>query len=258
MLLTTLLPLLLLPLTLAQQRLPPAKDVTVHSTRAHGSKPPAEFSAQSLSDGLDDDDISLGGTGCRSDSVGTAFNSNRTLLTLIFDDFVAEIGPNIPVQKSRRFCTVSLKMAVPTGWTFQVEKADWRGHYDLDRGVRGALVASYYFTAQQQEKTKIRKRVQGPLNSDYLKHQEGERDRAVWMPCTTAKESDLTIHTAVHLTVQGTGRGGAGGGGNGNAKGAPKGAGASTTAAKAAKGVITVDSLDAKFKQVLNLSWKQC
>jgi len=64
----------------------------------------------------------------------------------------------------------------------------------------------------------------------------------------------LNINTAVRLAYEG----GGGGGGKNNGGGSnPKG-GTQGATNQQGKGSITVDSLDAKFKQVLNLNWKKC
>ncbi|KAF2435577.1 hypothetical protein EJ08DRAFT_560907, partial [Tothia fuscella] len=188
------------------------------------------------------------GSGCRANSVSTNFNGDRTILTLIFNDFIANFGPGIPAQQNRRFCKVDLKMKVPKGWTFQVNTVDWRGYIDLDRGVRGSLASSYFWSASRGDQvinlyhqTNIHKQIEGPVHDSYLKHKDGEKDKAVWLPCTTT-ESVLNINTAVRLSRS-----------NGNNNNGP-----GVQSNNAAKGSITVDSIDAKFKQVLNLGWKKC
>jgi hypothetical protein len=172
-----------------------------------------------------------GGSGCKANSVAHAFNDNRTILTLIFSEFIADLGPGIPLSQNRRFCSVSLKMRVPAGWTFQVNSMDWRGYVDLDRGVRGTLGSTYFWAGKREEKVNVHKVVEGPMHDSYLQHKEGEKDKSVWLPCSDVEKA-LHINTAVRLATKP---------GNDNAKGS-----------------ITVDSIDAKFKQVLNLGWKKC
>jgi len=133
----------------AAQNLPPANLVGVESATV-------ETSGGGLGNGLKgarpEALSATGGSGCKAGTVSTNFNGDRTVLTLIFNDFVADLGPGIPAARNRRFCSVNLKMKIPAGWTFQVSTVDWRGYFDLDRGVRGALGSTYFWSSNKNNK----------------------------------------------------------------------------------------------------------
>jgi hypothetical protein len=75
------------------------------------------------------------------------------------------------------------------------------------------------------------------VHDGFHPHRDGEKDKAVWLPCTT-KDNTLHVNTAIRLTT-----------GAGKAEGAGQASSA---------GSITVDSIDGRFKQHLNMAWKKC
>jgi hypothetical protein len=106
--------------------------------------------------------IAYGGTGCPQGSVGSFISADRTTLvsfemclmllltilsfTLIFDDFVASIGPGIAITESRLNCQINLDLEYPTGFQYSILNTDFRGYAGLDKGVTGVQQATYYFS----------------------------------------------------------------------------------------------------------------
>jgi hypothetical protein len=68
----------------------------------------------------------------------------------------------------------------------------------------------------------------GPVNGDYLKHDEADSTSTVWSPCGTT--GMLNINSQVRLTGTDT----------------------------KASGLLTTDSTDLKFTQVVYVQWKKC
>jgi hypothetical protein len=92
----------------------------------------------------------------------------------------------------------------------------------------------------------VHKSFEGPIHDGYHPHKDGEKNKDAWLPCS-AKDHTLHINTAVRLADERP-KGQATKGGNGQA----------SSGANTAKGAITVDSIDGRFKQHLNLAWKKC
>jgi len=61
-------------------------------------------------------DVNYGGNGCPQGSVGKVFSSDKQLITLFFDKYIAESGPGISPAKNRAACQLNLKMHFPEGW----------------------------------------------------------------------------------------------------------------------------------------------
>jgi hypothetical protein len=68
----------------------------------------------------------------------------------------------------------------------------------------------------------------GPTSRDYLEHDEIENASLVWSPC--GAQGMLNINSQVLLTSP-----------NHNAQ-----------------GMLTVDSIDTKFTQILHIQWRKC
>jgi hypothetical protein len=91
------------------------------------------------------------GSGCPAGSVANATNASKQVLTLLFDNYVASIGPGTLPADHRKNCQMNLDIHYPHGWQYSLFTADYRGFEDLDKGVTGQQVATYYFSGQQQQ-----------------------------------------------------------------------------------------------------------
>lgn len=68
----------------------------------------------------------------------------------------------------------------------------------------------------------------GPISQDYTRHDEADSTSVVWSPCGTT--ANLNVNSQVRL---------------------------SSTSSKAS-GLLTTDSTDLKFKQVVYVQWQKC
>jgi len=172
-------------------------------------------------------DVAYGGNGCPQGSVGKAFSSDKQLITLFFDKYMAESGPGISPSKNRAACQLNLKMHFPQGWQFGVFKADYRGYVSLPAQTRGYCKATYYFSG---DRSQVDREVwfDGPMSKDYIKEDNIGLESTVWSPC--GAEGLLNIKSSIGIVPIGT----------------PKPA------------LLTVDSADLKYKQYYHLQWRKC
>jgi hypothetical protein len=91
------------------------------------------------------------GSGCPAGSVANATDASKQVLTLLYDNYVASIGPGTAVTDRRKNCQLNLDIHYPQGWQFSLFSADYRGFEDLDKGVTGQQVSTYYFSGQTQQ-----------------------------------------------------------------------------------------------------------
>jgi hypothetical protein len=89
-----------------------------------------------------------GGTGCPSNTVSSVLSDDRTIMTLIFDQYVAQIGPGVSVTENRKNCQLNIDLRYPGGFQYSVFSADYRGYAYLDPGVTGVQKSIYYFSGQ--------------------------------------------------------------------------------------------------------------
>lgn len=95
--------------------------------------------------------VTYGGTGCPQGTVGVAISEDRTTMTLIFDSYVASIGPGIAVTENRKNCQLNIDLLYPTGFQYSVFSADYRGYAALDKGITGTIKSTYYFSGSTQQ-----------------------------------------------------------------------------------------------------------
>lgn len=172
-------------------------------------------------------DVNYGGNGCPQGSVGKAISTDKQLITLFFDKYIAESGPGVSPAKNRAACQLNLKMHFPQGWQFGVFKADYRGYVGIPDKTRGYSKATYYFSG---DRSQVDREVwfQGPVYDDYIKEDTIGIASTVWSPC--GAEGMLNIKSSIGILPIGT----------------PK------------PGLLTVDSADLKYKQYYHLQWRRC
>ncbi|KAF2247553.1 hypothetical protein BU26DRAFT_349510 [Trematosphaeria pertusa] len=171
--------------------------------------------------------VTYGGTGCPQGSMSSQVSSDRTTMTLIFDEYIASIGPGIAVTEQRKNCQINVDLQYPGGFQYSVLSADYRGYAAVQKGVTGTLKSTYYFSGQTQQSSTEYNFV-GPVNGDYLKHDEADSTSIVWSPC--GANGMLNINSQVRLTSSNT----------------------------SATGMLTTDSTDLKFTQVVYVQWQKC
>lgn len=91
---------------------------------------------------VDAPDIDTDGSGCRAGSVGAAFSTDYSLMTIIFDEFQAAIGPKAGKVKKRALCRVNVTLTSP-GWAFDVQSVDFRGYVSLAKGVNASVLSRW-------------------------------------------------------------------------------------------------------------------
>jgi len=73
-------------------------------------------------------------------------------MTVIFDDVKTNIGGGSFKYKSTgSICSVGLKMEAPSGWRLRIDSADYRGYYNLQKGVTGTINAVYEFKGENRQ-----------------------------------------------------------------------------------------------------------
>ncbi|KAF2186735.1 hypothetical protein K469DRAFT_630701 [Zopfia rhizophila CBS 207.26] len=171
--------------------------------------------------------LTYGGTGCPQKSLSYQISGDRTTVTLIFDAYIASIGPGISVVEQRKNCQLNVDITYPGGFQYSILSADYRGYAALQKGVTGTLKSTYYFSGQQDQSSTEYQFV-GPLTGDYLKHDQADSTSVVWSPC--GAEGMLNINSQVRLQSSNT----------------------------SATGLLTTDSTDLKFTQVVYVQWQKC
>ncbi|EWC46201.1 hypothetical protein DRE_04579 [Drechslerella stenobrocha 248] len=170
--------------------------------------------------------ITYGGSGCPGGSVGQAISSDRTLFTLIFDQYVASSGKGVPATESRKNCQLNIQLQYPGGWQYSIFSATYRGFASIPKGLVGTQKSTYYFSGDTRQFSG-ESNLYGPINKDYVYTDNVENTSNVWSPCGT--EGYLNINSQVRITGD-----------------------------LSQSALLTTDSIDGKFTQVCYLKWQKC
>ncbi|KAK6340840.1 hypothetical protein TWF696_009158 [Orbilia brochopaga] len=173
--------------------------------------------------------INYGGSGCPVGSIAQSFSGDRTYFTLIFDQFIASMGPGIPGTESRKNCQINVGIRYPGGYQFSIFEATYRGFADLPKTQTGTQKATYYFSGDNRQ-CSAESIIKGPISRDYVFTDKISTETNVWSPCGV--EGLLNINSQVRIT--------------------------STQNPPKEQGQLTTDSLDGKFQQIMALNWRKC
>jgi hypothetical protein len=183
--------------------------------------------------------VSTSGSGCPAGSVSISISTDRTTVTLGFDDFDTYIGPGANTSDNNKSCDIHLSVRFPSGYTFGVLDATYHGYAQLDSGVTGNLSSSYQFVdgssftalagvASPSTATTLQGGASWRSGGEYTQDATIPDAKVVRSPC--GKTVDLIVHTSVSLT--------------------------STNSS--ALGELTDDDATFSFTQVVSLGWTKC
>lgn len=181
--------------------------------------------------------VRLMGTGCDESNATVSLSPNLQSMTVLFDNFTAEIGPGSArptAALNLKNCRVIVNMAVPSGWQYAFKSVDYRGFVNLPAktwaGQRILLLSDLNSSPTFQQLVH-----HGPLNSDYTFHVEAKEGRKVWSSCIK------DFHQMIFITQIGVGI-------NINTpKEAPR-----------PSAQIILDSQDFSTEQSIGLEWRPC
>src|SRR6266516_1034269 len=74
------------------------------------------------------ENVVYGGTGCPQGTVATTISNDHTTMTMLFDAYVASLGPGVPVTENRKNCQININLHYPGGFQYSVFSADYRGY----------------------------------------------------------------------------------------------------------------------------------
>ena len=170
--------------------------------------------------------ISYAGSGCPAGSVAQNVSPDRLAFTLLFDSYMAEVGPGIPLSNSRRNCQLNIDLEYPAGWSYTLFAIDYRGYASLEPGVRGTQKSTYYFQGQSISPS-VQSDLVGPRTQDY--HYRDTFSTTAWSVCRVFRS--LNINSQVRVD---------------------------NSRSPSASGLMTVDSIDGQVVHTYGIGWRNC
>lgn len=172
--------------------------------------------------------IAYAGSGCPAGSVAQNIAPDLQAFTLLFDDYVAEVGPGVSFVQRRKNCQLNIDLDFPQGWSFSILTVDYRGYVALEQRVTGLQQSSYYFQGQVAT-ARLNTPMVGPMDRDFQIRDTLGINAVVWSPCGASRA--LNINTEIRL---------------------------SNSRNPLGFGVMTTDSIDGAVQLIYGFQWRRC
>lgn len=129
------------------------------------------------------DTVTLGnpavaGSGCPAGSVDSVLSPDKTSLSILFDEFIAEAEAG---DRDRKNCDVAIPVKVPQGFSVSVIDMDYRGYAYLPRGAESLFTTEYFFAGTRGPS--MSERFRGPMDDEYLVNNKLIATASSWSPC---------------------------------------------------------------------------
>ncbi|MER5871365.1 DUF4360 domain-containing protein [Streptomyces sp. NPDC002044] len=172
----------------------------------------------------------VNGSGCREGTAEVAVAPDNTAFTVTYSEYLAQVGPGAPPTAFRKNCQLNLRVHVPSGFTYAIVQADYRGFAFLQPGAWGQERASYYFQGMPQTSQRTHQ-FNGPFNDNWQATDKTEYADLVWAPC--GEKRNFNINTELRVN-------------------------AGTSNPQAVTSFMAMDSTDASVNTLYHLAWQVC
>ncbi len=171
--------------------------------------------------------LTYAGSGCPAGTVSELVTPDGRAFTLLFDNYVAEAGPGIPLSSGRKNCQIAVDLRFPSGFSYSIFEVDYRGYAKLDRGATGVQKSSYYFQGSAQTAS-LQSTFNGALDQDYQFRDTLGLGAVVWSPCGAVRA--LNMNTQVRVSTTGASQ----------------------------RALLTTDSIDGNIAHTYKILWRSC
>jgi len=171
--------------------------------------------------------VSVMGSGCPAGTVAVAPSPDNTAFTITYSRFTAQTGGGAAATDRRKNCQLGLQLRIPSGFTYAVASADYRGYASLQPGATAEERANYYFQGDSQNQY-VSHRLAGPWDDNWQATDAADVAALVFAPCGVTR--NLNVNQELRVNA-GSSRG---------------------------TSFITMDSTDGSISTVFHLSWRRC
>lgn len=177
------------------------------------------------------DIVNVNGSGCPKGTAAIAVSPDNKAFTVTYSNYTALVGLDAKVTDARKNCQLIVQVHVPTGFTYGIVQADYRGYAQLSKGATGTEKASYYF--QGMSATSAASHVfKGPLDDNWQATDVAEIGSVSYLPC--GEQRYLNINTEVKVSP------------------------GPTDSAKKTTSIMSVDSSDVDLSTIYRFAWMKC
>ena len=182
-------------------------------------------------DSIDLDDVTLGhpgvgGNGCPAGTTSTTLSPDKKVLSIIFDEYMAEAGEGTGKRIDRKSCNMAIPVHVPQGLSVSLFKLDYRGFVSTPSGGNARLSVNYFFAGSRGPR--VVRDFPESFDDEYLFTDNLQAAAVVWSKC--GQDVNLRINSSMMAR--------------------------SNSSMESALG--TVDSVDVESGLKYHLKWKRC
>ncbi|MDI6097274.1 DUF4360 domain-containing protein [Actinoplanes sp. NEAU-A12] len=173
--------------------------------------------------------VSANGSGCPEGSAEVSVSPDNKAFTIAYSKFLAQVGPEAKALDFRKQCQLSLNVNVPSGYTYAIARADYRGYARLEEGASATETAYYYFQGMPTN-TRRQHYFKGFMDKQWQVTDQVAVESLSFLPCGDKRY--LNVNTELKV----------------DAGWAPK----TTT------NFMTMDSADGNLETIYRVSWQAC
>ncbi|WP_187438114.1 DUF4360 domain-containing protein [Actinomadura decatromicini] len=170
----------------------------------------------------------VGPMGCQLS--GYALGADATAFTVTYSRYQARAGGGSPSAGRWMRCVTALRIHPPSGYTYGLERTDYRGSADLAAGATGTLKARSYFPDRADLPVRDILALNGPYSGNWTAADETLPDQVVYQPCGEIRS--LFLHS--ELAVD------------------------SGSSDPSKVSVMSMDGADGSLKATYHFAWKTC
>jgi hypothetical protein len=176
------------------------------------------------------DVVSVNGSGCPAGTASVTVSPDNTAFTVTYSSYMAQVGVGALATDFRKNCQLGVQVHVPSGFTYAVTEADYRGFANIEHGASAVERANYYFQGTAPT-AYVQHPIVGPFSDDWEFTDTADLVSLSWAPC--GEERLLNINTELRVN---------------------KG----TSDVKKTNSFIEMDSTDGSITTEYHFAWMQC
>jgi hypothetical protein len=176
------------------------------------------------------DIVTVNGSGCPPGSAAVAVSPDNTAFTVTYSEYLAQVGLGARPTDFRKNCQLNVAVHVPSGFTFAIARADYRGFASLAAGATAMQRATYYFQGMPMSDYRTHS-FSGALEDNWQTSDETDIAALIYHPCGQLR--NLNINTELRVNA-----------GSSNP--------ATTTS------FLAMDSTDGDISTIYHFHWEHC
>jgi hypothetical protein len=144
------------------------------------------------------DIVTVNGSGCPPGSAAVAVAPDNTAFTVTYSQYLAQVGVGSKPTDFRKNCQLNVAVHVPSGFTYAIARADYRGFGSLAAGATAMERASYYFQGMPQTEFRSHS-FAGSFEDNWQTSDETDIAALIYHPCGALRA--LNINTELRVAA---------------------------------------------------------